>query len=124
MTTEFVKALCKRREFLALLGFGASAVYLVLGQHQSPVYLVGASVFLLFAAFQLLLALTTLLAPSRRILAFGFVGNAILLIAGIGSHIMGLPLGADPTTPQVLGSAELVVFIMELLEVIFYFRLA
>src|SRR5262245_55979177 len=95
LANGFVKALGKRREFLALLGFGTSAVYIVLGQHQSPEYLIGASIFLLFAAFQLLLALTTLLAPSRRPLTFGFVGNLLLLIASIGSHTLGLPFGAN-----------------------------
>ncbi len=124
MTSGFVKALGKRREFVALLGFGVSAVYLVLGQHQSPEYLVGASVFLIFAAFQLLLALITLFAPSRRIFVVGFIGNLLLLVGGIASHAIGLPFGAHPLTPEILGAAELSVFIMEILEVIFYFRLA
>src|SRR5258708_905779 len=123
MTTGFVKALGKRRELAALLGFGVSAVYLVLAQHQSPEYLVGASVFLVFAAFQLLLALITLFAPDRRIFVVGFIGNLLLLVGGIVSHSIGLPFGAHPSTPQILGSAELSVFIMEILAVIFYFRL-
>ncbi len=36
MTIELVTALGKRRELAALLGLGAAAVYLVLGQHQPP----------------------------------------------------------------------------------------
>ncbi len=123
MTSEFMTALGKLRELLALLGLGASAVYLALAQHQLPEYLLIASAFLVFGAFQLLVALITLFAPSRRIFAVGLVGNLTLLITGIGSHILGLPLGAHPTTPQVLGSAELSVFIMEILQVIFYFHL-
>src|SRR5579859_1795755 len=124
MTAGFMTALGKRRELLVLLGLGASTVYLLLGQHQSPTYLAVASIFLAFAAFQLLLAITTLFAPGHRLFAIGFVGNLMLLIVGIGSHLLGLPFSAHPTSPQVLGSAELSLYLMEILQVILYFRLA
>src|SRR5260221_7737808 len=111
VTSRFVRALGKRRELAVVLGFGATAIYLALGQHQSPDYLVVASLFLVFAAFQLLLGLITLFAPSRSIFVVGLCGNLALFAASIASHFVGLPFGAHPLTPQILGSAELSVFI-------------
>jgi hypothetical protein len=74
-------------------------------------------VFLVFASFQLLLALMTLFAPGRLIFALGFIGNLMLLITSIGSQLLGLPFGAHPSTPHILGSAEMSVLIMEILGV-------
>jgi FtsP/CotA-like multicopper oxidase with cupredoxin domain len=123
MATGVVTALGKKRGFLALLGFSTSIVYLLLGQHQTSEHLLSASAFLGFAAFQLLLALMTLFAPSRRIFAVGLVGNGVLLLGSLAAHIVGLPIGAHPLTPQIVGSAELSIFIMESLAIMFYFRL-
>src|SRR5579859_1963335 len=122
LRNSLMNSLGKSRAFLALLGFGASAVYLALGQHQLPGYFVVTGGFLVCTAFQLILALVTLFAPSERIFTFGWVGNFILLLIGIGSHILGLPFTAHPMTPQILGSGEFCIYIMELLEVLFYFR--
>ncbi len=74
MRIELVTALGIRRELAALLDLGVAAVYLVLGQHQPPHFLAVTGVFLLFSAFQLLLAFITPLAPSRRVFVVGFVG--------------------------------------------------
>jgi hypothetical protein len=123
ISSEWMTALGKRRGFLTLLGLGTAAVYLAMGQHQEPEYVVITMMFLVFAAYQLLLALMTLFAPGRPIFALGFVGNLMLLVTSIGSHILGLPFGAHPSTPHILGSAEMSVLIMKIFQVILYFKI-
>jgi hypothetical protein len=94
------------RAVLAALSGGAGLIHAgVISLHLRESWLYGAF-FILAAIAQVSWALVLLRAPSRRLLLYGVVGNAAVIVLWALTRTTGLPFGPAPGVAERIGWAD------------------
>jgi hypothetical protein len=103
---------------LALCSLGAAAIHFgVLGEHLDEALAFGIF-FAVVGWAQALWSTGILLAPGRRLVLAGLVGNLTLIAVWALSRTVGVPVGPEPWTREELGASDLTATFLELLVVI------
>lgn len=85
---------------LAVVSLATAAIHFaVMGEHFEE-YAPFGVFFSVVAWLQALWALAVIVAPSRRVLVSGLVGNALVVVVWLVSRTTGLPLGPEPGAPE------------------------
>jgi hypothetical protein len=102
---------------VAILSLGAAAVHVfVIEAHLAEYWLFGVF-FAVLAALQAAWAVAVLLRPTRRLLSWGAVGNAIVVGVWLVSRTVGLPLGPEAGSPEAVGFIDTAATVFEALLV-------
>ena len=102
---------------VAGLSLGAAAIHLAAAPHHYAEMGDFGAGFLVAGIFQAAWARAALTACSPRTAWIGIAGNVLIVIAWIVSRSIGLPIGLEPWTPEVIGLPDGAATIFELLIV-------
>lgn len=98
---------------LAITSLSAAAIHFAVTGDHFDEHVVFGLFFLAVAWAQILWAVGILLAPSRRFLMAGLIGNAVVVALWGLSRTVGVPIGPEPWTPEAVGGADLVCTVLE-----------
>jgi hypothetical protein len=99
---------------LAVTSLATAGIHFaVMGEHFRE-YVAFGVFFSLVAWFQALWALGVVVSPTRRLLAFGLVMNAVVVVIWIVSRTAGLPIGPEPGTAEPAAFLDVLSTVLEI----------
>jgi hypothetical protein len=92
--------------FLVVLSLGAGVIHFAVSGGHFDVSWAHGAFFAVVAWLQVSWAAAVIVRPTRRLLAAGAIGNAVVLVTWLMSRIWGVPIGPDAWTPEPVSLAD------------------
>jgi hypothetical protein len=102
-----------RVALLSVLGFACCAIHAYVCPEHFHEWVVYGVFFMCASALQAAWAIVVLARPSRRLLLFGAVGNAAVVMTYFISRFVGIPFGPDAFKPETYDALSMVATSLE-----------